>query len=120
VGLAGLAYRRLVERQTAEPGEESVWRSWLSLQERISAGDHGALQQWYGDTADSLVMESGRLADDDSRVRLINELHKVFTHAGVQLLKTAQGDDYSPDPNLSRFPPPPTPDQLTLLNVLAN
>jgi hypothetical protein len=39
VGLAGLAYRRLVERRTAEPGEESVWRSWLSLQERISAGD---------------------------------------------------------------------------------
>ncbi|MEK1874276.1 MAG: DUF6538 domain-containing protein, partial [Rhizobium altiplani] len=30
VGLTGLAYRRFVERQTAEPGEESVWRSWLS------------------------------------------------------------------------------------------
>lgn len=38
VGLAGLAYRRLVEARRAEPGEERVWRAWLSLQERIAAG----------------------------------------------------------------------------------
>jgi integrase len=117
VGLAGLAYRRLVERRTAEPGEEGIWRSWLSLQQRISEGDREALHQWYGNTADSLVMESGRLADEDSRVRLISELHKVFTLAGEHLLKTAQGD-YSPDPNVSRFPPPPVPDQLTAIDHL--
>ncbi len=105
VGLAGLAYRRLVERRNEEPGEESVWRSWLALQQRVAEGDKEGVVQWYGATADALLLESGKLADDDSRVRLIEELHKVYTLAGEQLLRISQGD-YSPDTNISRFPLP--------------
>ncbi|MBX5247847.1 MULTISPECIES: DUF6538 domain-containing protein [unclassified Rhizobium] len=106
VGLAGLAYRRLVEARTAEPGEEGVWRAWIGMQERVAERGRDALLEWYGKTADDLLLESGRLADQHSRERLIDELHKVYTLAAQQLLKTAQGD-YSADPNLGRFPSPP-------------
>lgn len=106
VGLAGLAYRQLVESRTAEPGGGSLWRAMGQLLEHVRTGGRDAMRQWYGPTADGLFLESGRLPDDDSRERLIDELHKVYSLAWERLLNVSDGD-YSPDVNLSRFPPPP-------------
>lgn len=103
VALAGKAYRDFVERRQNEPGEPSMWTAFGGLLERLQAGGYPAKLKWYGDMADRLLLDAGHAADEISRGRLIEELHKVFELASEQLLRMAEGD-YRADPNLERFP----------------
>ncbi|RVG98501.1 integrase [Sinorhizobium meliloti] len=106
VELTGVAYREFVTSLEDEPGEATIWEHYNSLMEGLGATGPDARAKWHGDIADKLLVGEGLAADDGSRSRLIEELHKAFTLAGQFQKRRAEGD-YSPDENLKRFPAPP-------------
>lgn len=111
VALAGLHYRRGVEIVDDEPGEATVWDALRGLLERLDA-DQDARKEWYGSTADTILASNGFNADEPSRLRLIEELHRAAKQYAAVNYRKAQGD-YRPDPDAARFPAlpdvPPTP-----------
>ena len=65
IGLAGKAYDRFVQQMDAEPGEPDIWEAAIARAQMEA--DAGNLENWYGPTADSLLLEFGRKADATSR-----------------------------------------------------
>jgi hypothetical protein len=76
VALAGQHYRRGVEVLDDDPGETTVWAALRGLHERLDANPDARLD-WYGSTADALLASNGMNADEHSRLRLIEELHRA-------------------------------------------
>lgn len=109
VALSGKLYRRVMQINEAEPGEPEIWEALLQLSARIE-GRPDAMEQWYGPSADAILLEEGLAADDHSRTRLIQEAHRAAQQAAQQQLKRAQGD-YRPDPDADRFPPLTKPEK---------
>lgn len=104
LGLAGEAYRELVEKWDLEPFEPDIWSAFI---ERFEAeARKGNLEAWLGSTVDGLLSTHGYRATKESRERLIKATHAAMLHAGRSVLKKAHGD-YSPDPQADRFPPLP-------------
>ena len=109
VALSGIFYREYMASLEAEPGEVEVWEALLALLGRLD-GDQEALTRWYASYVDNLLLQHSLVTDDHSRGRLIGEMHRTLREAAEQQMKRAQGD-YSPDPNLARFPPAEVVDQ---------
>ncbi|EJK80618.1 DUF6538 domain-containing protein [Rhizobium sp. AP16] len=102
VALSGKVYRKIVEGFHDEPGPAEVWKGIRELAERVAA--KGLWEQWYGQSIDELLISEGIATDGPSRDRLIQQVHQTLLLAADQQLKKAEGD-YSPDPNVVRFPP---------------
>jgi integrase len=126
VALAGQFYREIVAIVDEEPGETSVWDAVHDLHTRLDA-DQQFRHDWYSKSADGLLAANGLNADEGSKVRLIEELHRTSKQWAALNYRKAQGD-YRPDPDATRFPPlsvvlvaPPTSepkaDTLTLLEL---
>lgn len=100
--LSGEFYRSLTNMVEDEPGEPSYWRLMLTKfsEETMS---RASVERWFGAEADRLLSEAGLSADDYSRTRLCEELHKVWLQWSSFQLQRSQGD-YSPDPKANRFP----------------
>lgn len=102
VALSGKVYRKIVEKFDEEPGSPQTWRDITALAERVATT--GNLEQWYGPSVDELLLSEDTVADEESRQRLIRQVHHTLLLAAEQQYKKAEGD-YSPDPNANRFPP---------------
>lgn len=118
VALSGKVYRKIVEKFDDEPGPAVVWRNILALAERVAA--KGDWEQWYSPSIDELLLSEGISTDQASRDRLIQQVHQTLLLAAEQQIKKAEGD-YSPDPNLQRFPPlspkEPTPKSVSITEL---
>ncbi|MEQ1942390.1 DUF6538 domain-containing protein [Mesorhizobium sp. VNQ89] len=108
VALSGKLYRRVMAINEAEPGEPEIWQQTLRIVGEID-GRADAMEQWYGESADAILLEEGLVTDNYSRARLIQEAHSAFRQAANQQLKRSQGD-YRPDPAAGRFPEIAKPD----------
>ncbi len=102
MALAGKDYRHPVGIMEEGPGEPEVPQALLPQGER-AYGSPEKLEQWYGPEADRLLQEAGLAADDHSRKRLIEELHRVQEQWAQFQHRRSQGD-YRPDPAADRFP----------------
>ncbi|MBT0958365.1 site-specific integrase [Alphaproteobacteria bacterium KMM 3653] len=85
-----------------EPGEPKVWEEVLALLDKLDSKP-ASLAEWYGSSVDNLLLQHSLVTDEFSRDRMIAEMHRTLREAAEQQMKRAQGD-FSPDPNLSRFP----------------
>jgi integrase len=119
VALAGVVYRWLAVGGEDDPGPASLWEKVIRLGREIQEGKHGladllidptpedvrrgALNLSYGPIADALLTSKALVVDEDSRWRLIQELHQTVSQAAEKLKRNAQGD-YRPDPMAERFP----------------
>lgn len=101
IALAGDAYRQLVNAVDDEPGEVSVWNALLDRNEREMTAQRK--ERWYGPTADELLLKHGIKADQPSRERLLEEIHKAIQQ-GAEVSRRKADGDYSPDPRAGRFP----------------
>ncbi|MEZ2224121.1 MULTISPECIES: DUF6538 domain-containing protein [Rhizobium] len=102
VALSGKVYRKIVDGFHDEPGPAEVWKGIRELAERVAV--EGLWEQWYGQSIDELLISEGIVTDGPSRDRLIQQVHQTLLLAADQQRKKAEGD-YSPDPNVVRFPP---------------
>jgi len=111
VSLAGRVYHDLMTSLETEPGDTSIWEQVQRLNAQ-AATDGTALEQWYGDTVDELLMSEGIATDAHSRSRLLKEVQRAWEQATQQQNKRSQGD-FSQDPYAARFPeweePKPVP-----------
>lgn len=103
MALSGKLYRRVMETNEAEPGEPEIWEEYLRLSARIEESSD-AMEDWYGPSADALLLDEGLSVDGYGRTRLILETHRAVSQAAHQQLRRAQGD-YRADPDADRFPP---------------
>lgn len=102
VGLAGRVYQHLMVSLENEPGETAIWEQVKRLNAQV-ATDEAALEQWYGNTVDELLVSEGIATDAHSRSRLLKEVQRAWEQATQQQNKRSQGD-FSPDPEAGRFP----------------
>ncbi len=105
--LCGEFYREWVQSLTAEPGPAGVWTGISEINKRLSGLEgeerQQALADWYGLTADGLLLRHGLVPDEFSYRRLLDHLHDTVTRATETLSRRAEGD-YGPDPHENRFP----------------
>ncbi|MCI2395087.1 DUF6538 domain-containing protein [Aliiroseovarius sediminis] len=104
--LCGVFYRDYMTMLEVEPGEAEVWHEIQRLNAQLDASVGNApckLSKWYAPTVDELLLQHTLVVDEQSRERLLTQIHQTMRLASEQQLKHAQGD-YSPDPNLDRFP----------------
>jgi len=115
VALAGEAYRRLVAHHKGEPGDVEAWDILREFWSRAGDPDlAGTLEEVNGDAvhhycaaaADAELRRKGLAVDGRTRALLIEEISQVLLRAIARTRAYADGD-YSPDENLSRFPPWP-------------
>jgi hypothetical protein len=102
VALSGLLYRGVIATLEFEPGEPSIWVEVLKLLDRVAAAPDG-MAQWYGPSADKLLLEQGIATDEASRARLLIELDLALRQAAEQQLRPLGAR--RPDPG--RFRPAP-------------
>lgn len=62
-----------------------------------------ALESRFGLLADWVLQKHGIAVDDDTRIRLLQQVASAATDAAWALKRNAQGD-YTPDPRATRFP----------------
>lgn len=100
VALSGERYKFWAGLWSDDPPSE------LEALQRM-AKDVGArddrLEVWYGRAADALLRAEGIKTDEDSRLRLMREIHRAEMQALEGLIRNA-GGDYTPDPAANRFP----------------
>lgn len=102
VALAGVVYREVMATAPEEPGSPATWDHVVRIGEKAML-DRDAAERWYGPMMDKVLSDEGLLPDTHSRLRLLEETHRVVLRAAEQKKRQAEGD-YGPDPNAERFP----------------
>lgn len=112
MALCGEFYSDWVRGLSQEPGEPGVWqqveRINASISDKQGEERQAILTQWYGPSADELLLRHGLLVDDASRERLLDRLHDTVGRATETLSRRSEGD-YGADPHEDRFPAPVQP-----------
>jgi len=99
--LAGLWYRRMLEKYEADPGEPLGWEVWAS--DLIDAHDQGRIAAAVAPQVDRLLKDEGLVIDTRSREALDNAMLLNAIKLSYKLMDRASGD-YSLDPFLATIP----------------
>jgi integrase len=113
--LAGAWYRRRVGASGSEEDENLHWDIWLSIFESDPWSEASAdedIAAYSKIRAEALLQEYGYAATPDTVKRLTAAVARAEETFQQLLLRRADGD-WSPDPNLLKFPVLPTSDPLT-------
>jgi hypothetical protein len=102
VALAGELYVELTSRFQDDPGEADIWRLARERHKRGLA-DPVQMEQWFGESADDLLLRKGPVIDAESRTALLKEVGRAFIEVSDRLEMNANGD-YGADTNAARFP----------------
>jgi len=99
--LAGVWYRRMVDKHEAEPGDPLGWDFWAD--ELRDAYHEDRVAAVIRPQVDELLKREGLIVDEPSRKRLDEAVLVNAIELAEKLIDRAQGD-YSPDPHLETIP----------------
>jgi integrase len=117
VALAGTIYRAFADSLEDNPGTTDKWATMLVGNAIARAGKAGlgplligkeakrraSMETHFGPLVDATLARECLLIDDDSRVKLLEEIARALDQAFLKLQRNAEGD-YRPDEGACRFP----------------
>ncbi len=117
VALAGTVYQTWSTILEDNPGTSALWSGVLLNNLKARARKYGrgplligaeaqrkaSMEEQFGPLVDAVLVKECLLTDDQSRLRLLEEVALALDRAALKLQRNAEGD-YSPDDVASRYP----------------
>lgn len=116
VALAGTVYEVWSQAMEDSPGSTALWDSVLVNNVKARAGKYGraslligadakrsaSMDERFGSMVDAVLSREGLLIDQQSRLRLLEEVALALDRAASKLRRNAEGD-YSPDESALKY-----------------